>query len=52
MARAAVGGILMAQIATWALWPRKPMQQLPALEAKIASKHRAPVERQWSAILG
>jgi uncharacterized membrane protein YccC len=45
MALAAVVGILMAQIATWALWPRQPPQQLPALEAKIASQHRTPVER-------
>jgi hypothetical protein len=33
---AAVVGILMAQIATWALWPHRPLQQLPALEARIA----------------
>jgi hypothetical protein len=38
MTLAVVVGILMAQIATWALWPRRPLQQLPALEARIASQ--------------
>ncbi|NDG74185.1 MAG: hypothetical protein EBX49_02360 [Synechococcaceae bacterium WB8_1B_136] len=38
MALAVVVGILMAQIATWALWPRRPLQQLPALEAGMASQ--------------
>ena len=49
MALAAVVGILMAQIATWALWPRQPLQQLPALEAKIASQLGAQITamQQW-----
>lgn len=38
MAFAVVVGILMAQIATWALWPRQPLQQLPGLEAVIVSR--------------
>ena len=46
---AAVVGILMAQIATWALWPRRPLQQLPALEARIASQLGAQIAamQQW-----
>jgi len=49
MALAAVVGILMAQIATWALWPRQPLQQLPALEARIASQLGAQITamQQW-----
>ena len=49
MAFAAVVGILMAQIATWALWPRRPLQQLPALEARIASQLEAQIlaMQQW-----
>jgi hypothetical protein len=39
----------MAQIATWALWPRRPLQQLPALEARIASQLEAQIlaMQQW-----
>ena len=49
LAFAAVVGILMAQIATWALWPRRPLQQLPALEARIASQLEAQIlaMQQW-----
>jgi hypothetical protein len=49
LAFAAVVGILMAQIATWALWPRRPLQQLPALEARIASQLGAQITamQQW-----
>ena len=49
LAFAAVVGILMAQIATWALWPRRPLQQLPALEARIASQLEAHIlaMQQW-----
>ena len=49
MALAVVVGILMAQIATWALWPRQPLQQLPALEARIASQLGAQITamQQW-----
>lgn len=46
---AVVVGILMAQIATWALWPRRHLQQLPALDAQIASQLAAQVSamRAW-----
>ncbi len=49
LAFAAVVGILMAQIATWALWPRRPLQQLPALEAWIANQLEAQIlaMQQW-----
>ena len=49
LAFAAVVGILMAQIATWALWPRRPLQQLPALEARIAHQLEAQIlaMQQW-----
>lgn len=49
LAFAAVVGILMAQIATKALWPRQPLQQLPALEAQIASQLGAQITamQQW-----
>lgn len=38
LAFAVVVGIGMAQLATWALWPRRPLRQLPALDAQIASR--------------
>ena len=46
---AAVVGILMAQIATWALWPRRPLQLLPALEARIAHQlgEQITAMQQW-----
>jgi len=49
MALAVVVGILMAQIATWALWPRRPLQQLPALEARIAGQlsQQISARQQW-----
>lgn len=49
MTLAVVVGILMAQIATWALWPRRPLQQLPALEARIASQLSQQISamQQW-----
>ena len=49
MTLAVVVGILMAQIATWALWPRRPLQQLPALEARIASQLSEQISamQQW-----
>ena len=49
LAFAAVVGILMAQMATWALWPQRPLQQLPALEARIASQLGAQITamQQW-----
>ena len=49
MALAVVVGILMAQIATWALWPQRPLQQLPALEARIAGQLSQQISamQQW-----
>jgi hypothetical protein len=49
LAFAAVVGILMAQIATWAVWPRRPLQQLPALDARIAGQLGAQIRamQQW-----
>jgi hypothetical protein len=35
-----VVGIAMAQVATWAFWPRRPLQQLPALEARLCDDLR------------
>lgn len=49
LAFAVVVGILMAQIATWAVWPRRPMQQLRALDAGIASQLATQIRamRHW-----
>ena len=49
LAFAAVVGILMAQIATWALWPHRPLQQLPALEARITNQLSQQIRamQQW-----
>jgi hypothetical protein len=49
LAFAAVVGILMAQMATWALWPHRPLQQLPALEARIANQIETQIRamQQW-----
>ena len=40
-----VVGIAMAQLATWAFWPRRPMQQLPALEAGIVAQLSDQIQR-------
>ena len=44
-----VVGIAMAQVATWAFWPRRPLQQLPALERGLCQQLREQIERmeQW-----
>ena len=36
-------------MATWALWPRRPLDQLPALEARIASQLETQIQamQQW-----
>ena len=49
VAFAAVVGILMAQFATWALWPRRPLQQVPAVEADLASQlgQQITAMQQW-----
>jgi hypothetical protein len=51
LAFAAVVGILMAHVATWAVWPRRPLQQLPALEAQLAGllSQQITATRQWLA---
>jgi len=49
LAFAAVVGILMAQFATWALWPRRPLEQMPSLEAVLAKQLADQIHRmqQW-----
>ena len=44
-----VTGIAMAQLATWVFWPRRPLQQLPALEAGLCEQLRQQIQRmrQW-----
>jgi len=44
-----VVGIAMAQVATWAFWPRRPLQQLPALERRLCQRLSEHIERmeQW-----
>ena len=44
-----VVGIAMAQVATWAFWPRRPLQQLPAMERGLCQQLREQIERmeQW-----
>jgi uncharacterized membrane protein YgaE (UPF0421/DUF939 family) len=44
-----VTGIAMAQLATWVFWPRRPLQQLPALEAGLCDQLREQIQRmrQW-----
>lgn len=46
---AAIVGILMAQLATWAVWPRRPLQQFPALEAGLARElaQQIAAVQQW-----
>ena len=38
LAFAVVVGIAMAQLATWAIWPRRPLQQLPVLEQRLGTR--------------
>jgi hypothetical protein len=40
-----VTGIAMAQLATWVFWPRRPLQQLPALEAGLCDQLRQQIQR-------
>ncbi|MFM7514383.1 MAG: hypothetical protein ACKO3F_13710 [Cyanobium sp.] len=49
LAFAAIVGILMAQLATWAVWPRRPLQQFPALEAGLARELAQQIAsvQQW-----
>ncbi|MEY4359671.1 MAG: hypothetical protein RLZZ631_1157, partial [Cyanobacteriota bacterium] len=45
LAFAVVVGIAMAQLATWAFWPRRPLQQLQALEAGLCDQLRQQIQR-------
>ena len=49
LAFAVVVGIAMAQLATWAFWPKRPLQQLPLLERQLAEQLSQQVGwmRQW-----
>lgn len=49
LAFAVVVGIAMAQLATWAFWPRRPLQQLPALEQGLCAQLSQQIQRieQW-----
>jgi uncharacterized membrane protein YgaE (UPF0421/DUF939 family) len=49
LAFAVVVGIAMAQLATWAFWPRRPLQQLQALEAGLCDQLRQQIQcmRHW-----
>ena len=44
-----VVGIAMAQLATWAFWPKRPLQQLPLLERQLSEELSRQVGwmRQW-----
>jgi uncharacterized membrane protein YgaE (UPF0421/DUF939 family) len=44
-----VVGIAMAQVATWVFWPRRPLQQLPALERGLCQRLSEQIEamEQW-----
>ena len=44
-----VVGIAMAQLATWAFWPKRPLQQLPLLERQLSEQLSRQVGwmRQW-----
>lgn len=48
---AAVVGILMAHLATWAVWPRHPLQQMPALDRQLAGQlgQQISATRRWLA---
>ena len=44
-----VVGIAMAQFATWVFWPRRPLQQLPAMEQGLCNQLRQQIRlmREW-----
>ncbi|WP_438982918.1 hypothetical protein [Vulcanococcus sp.] len=46
---AVVVGIIAAQIATWVFWPRRQLQQLPALELRLCDQLSRQINqlRQW-----
>lgn len=49
LAFSVVVGIAMAQLATWAFWPKRPLQQLPLLEGALSEQLSRQVGwmRQW-----
>jgi hypothetical protein len=49
LAFSVVVGIAMAQLATWAFWPKRSLQQLPLLEHRLAEQlsHQISLMRQW-----
>ena len=49
LAFAVVVGIGMAQLATWAFWPKRPLQQLPLLERELCEQlsGQMGLMRQW-----
>jgi len=49
LAFSVVVGIAMAQLATWAFWPRRSLQQLPLLERRLAEQlsHQISLMRHW-----
>ena len=49
LAFSVVVGIAMAQLATWAFWPKRPLQQLPLLEGQLSEQLSRQVGwmRQW-----
>lgn len=49
LAFAVVVGIAMAQLATWAFWPRRPLEQLPLLERQLCEQlsRQVGLVRQW-----
>ncbi len=49
LAFAVVVGIAAALVATWVFWPRRPLQELPALDARLARQFSQQVEqlRRW-----
>ncbi len=45
LAFAVVVGITAALVATWVFWPRRPLQELPGLDARLAEQFSRQVER-------
>jgi len=45
LAFAVVVGIAAALVATWVFWPRRPLQELPGLDARLAEQFSRQVER-------
>ena len=45
LAFAVVVGIAAALVATWVFWPRRPLQELPGLDARLTEQFSRQVER-------